>query len=1173
MHVRPLGRVLAVFCSITSLLSNVAAQESPNDGFRALFNGKDLTGWSGDTRFWTVEDGALTGRSTAENPLERNTFLVADGVYGDFVLRLEYRIVGGNSGIQYRTRMRDDGSAVGYQADIEAGVNYTGIVYEENGRGFLCNRGERIDILADGTKQDAGRAIEATELQATLRPEDWNSYEIVANGPRIIHRINGRVFADLVDRDERHAAEAGRIALQIHSGPPMLVQFRNVFIHEPYDPRPEPRWIWSPTPASENASCEIRREFELDGEPRHGWLTVSCDNHHVTSINGHEVGRGDSWEDPGSFLVSSSLKQGVNELLVAARNSGGPAALALILDVEYHDGRRMRLKSDDSFEARDTAADPWRKVASFGRVSSPNGPWPNSFGDIEATPATSITVPPGFAVERVASAKKQEGSWVAMTFDPKGRLVVSPQSGALLRITLGKDGEAPRVEPLPTAQPIGDAQGLLFAHGSLYVSVNSDSKAKGGLWRLRDEDGDDRFEKVERLISYTPGGEHGGHGIALGPDGKLYLMLGNHTEHFADISIFDTKNVPPKAFAATSPFRNYAEDLALKREWDANGHAVDILAPGGYVVRLDPDAKEIELYSAGFRNAYDLAFSPDGELFTYDSDMEWDIGLPWYRPTRVYHLTSGADFGWRSGSANPSAYLPDLLPGVVDVGLGSPTGIVFGTQSNFPAPYREALFIADWTYGRIYAVQLIPDGSSYRGVFSTFADGKPLNLTDLEFGPDGALWFITGGRGTQSGLYRVSTLTKIAPGPVARYEPSDPSRESRRALERLHGGATPPSLEPLFAALDSTDRFLRFAARIALERQGLAAWRDAAFALDRPRARYEALLALVRRDASELDAIGRSFAAMPSAGSNEEWLLYELRILQIGFARGGELSVPTRETLLARYDLLYPAEAFSSNRELYAVLRKLEAPNLTARGITLLEAATVPEERIWHAWVLRDAKDGWTESLVERYRAAGDSLRQLSGGHSFGGFLDMIYGAAKREHVELAPVVGDEPKWTMENLAPALPRIASGRDFESGRAAFKSTLCAQCHRVGTEGGTIGPDLTGVSGRFNRRDLLEAIVDPSKVISDQYATTDFQMKDGTKLVGRIVDQDILSLVLNVDPLNPRRMTVNKSDVKSKTPSKESPMPARLVDSLTIDQVLDLMAYLESGGNPRASQFKK
>ncbi len=153
---------------------------------------------------------------------------------------------------------------------------------------------------------------------------------------------------------------------------------------------------------------------------------------------------------------------------------------------------------------------------------------------------------------------------------------------------------------------------------------------------------------------------------------------------------------------------------------------------------------------------YDIAFNRDGELFGFESDAECDWGLPWYRPIRVLHLVSGGEYGFREGTGKWPAYYEDSLPPVVDVGVGSPTGIKFGDRSNFPEKYKKALFALDWSYGRIFAVHLTAYGSSYRGTVETFLTGKPLNVTDLEFGADGAMYFITGGRGTAAGLYRVS---------------------------------------------------------------------------------------------------------------------------------------------------------------------------------------------------------------------------------------------------------------------------------------------------------------------------------------------------------------------------------------------------------------------------------
>ena len=134
--------------------------------------------------------------------------------------------------------------------------------------------------------------------------------------------------------------------------------------------------------------------------------------------------------------------------------------------------------------------------------------------------------------------------------------------------------------------------------------------------------------------------------------------------------------------------------------WDANGHARGILAPGGYVCKTDPDGKRIELFAGGFRNQYDIAFDQNGELFTYDADMEWDIGTPWYRPTRINQSPSGGEFGWRSGAGKWPAYYADSLPATIDIGPGSPTGTTFGTGAKFPAKYQTAHSCQETSAGR-----------------------------------------------------------------------------------------------------------------------------------------------------------------------------------------------------------------------------------------------------------------------------------------------------------------------------------------------------------------------------------------------------------------------------------------------------------------------------------------
>jgi hypothetical protein len=298
--------------------------------------------------------------------------------------------------------------------------------------------------------------------------------------------------------------------------------------------------------------------------------------------------------------------------------------------------------------------------------------------------------PDGFKVERLMEVPPEQGSWVAMAFDGRGSLIVSPQEGPLRRLDLRRN--PPGLETIDA--PVGDAQGLLWAFDALYVNGKGPSGC--GLYRLRDADGDGHFEDLRLLrawpIEMT---EHGPHGIALGPDGKLYVVVGNYTK-------------PLTGLSPRSPYLNYREDLLLPRQWDATGHAVGLLAPGGVVLRTDPEGRDWELFCGGLRNSYDLAFNADGELFTYDSDMERDIGTPWYRPTRIFHLVPGGDSGWRSGTGKWPTNWPDVVPPVVDIGRGSPTGVVFGTRSRFPERYRRALFAADWAFGSIVVVTCRP---------------------------------------------------------------------------------------------------------------------------------------------------------------------------------------------------------------------------------------------------------------------------------------------------------------------------------------------------------------------------------------------------------------------------------------------------------------------------------
>lgn len=348
-------------------------------------------------------------------------------------------------------------------------------------------------------------------------------------------------------------------------------------------------------------------------------------------------------------------------------------------------------------------------------------------GPPRADPATDpagFKVLPGFEVALLYSVPAHtQGSWVSMTVDPKGRLIVSDQYGELYRVTLNGPGEAGVKSVDPMNVQLGSAQGLLYTFDSLYVMV-SKGKEDSGLYRVTASKGDDNFDTVEKLQGLTGAlGEHGPHGIVQSPDGKsLYVVAGNNT-------------LLPDNISAYRLPKTWAEDQLLPRDPCSNGHNTNRMAPGGWVCKVSPDGKDWELIAAGFRNSYDMAFNRDGELFTYDADMEMDVGTPWYRPTRVCHVVSGGEFGWRWGTGKWPSWACDSLPAAAEIGLGSPTGVCFGYGADFPAAYQEAFYVCDWTYGRLFAVHLTPKGASYAGRLEEFITGTPLPLTDILVNP------------------------------------------------------------------------------------------------------------------------------------------------------------------------------------------------------------------------------------------------------------------------------------------------------------------------------------------------------------------------------------------------------------------------------------------------------
>ena len=545
----------------------------------------------------------------------------------------------------------------------------------------------------------------------------------------------------------------------------------------------------------------FRRTFTEDVEVSRAKLHIACDDEFVLFVNGKEAGRSSNWQDGKVIDLKPLLRKGKNVLAVEATNRGGPAALVAWLTYETTSGNQKTLLTDAGWKCSKEAADKWNSIefdeskwaavkviGEFGKI----GPWPpvSWNGAKESSIRTNggkadpgrFRVKPGFTID-VAAEPALTGSIVCMTLDVKGRPVVSRENGPIV-ILDEPDAAGKFQKATEFTSKVRNCQGLLAWDAATFYVVGQGPEGTG-LYRLQDTDGDDAADEV-RLIHTFRGGmeEHGPHAVVAGPDGCLYLCIGN----FAGV------REPP---GADSPVQKLYEADVLPRFEDPSGHAAGVKAPGGTIWRLDPDGTHLTLETAGLRNVYDIAFNSLGELFTYDSDMELEEFLPWYKPVRVCHCPPGAEFGWRSGSNNWPSYYVDSLPAVVDTGRGSPTGVVFYNHRQFPPEYQDAFLIADWSQGRIYAIKFQRSGATFKAETEEFVTGKPLNVTDLEVAPDGSVFFSTGGRGTEGGIYRIRSdkaapLAAALPNPegaaavkAALDQPQPQSAWGREAIRRF----------------------------------------------------------------------------------------------------------------------------------------------------------------------------------------------------------------------------------------------------------------------------------------------------------------------------------------------------------------------------------------------------
>lgn len=516
------------------------------------------------------------------------------------------------------------------------------------------------------------------------------------------------------------------------------------------------QWIWSPDHEAGSvpvgATCHFRKTITLQA-PEQASVSIAADDSYELYVNGRRAGSGNTTEKLEDYDITRFLGRGNNVIAVKATNkSGGTAAAVIRVTVKEKEGDWQAFSSDDSWR---TSTRPlplwnttlyndraWEAARTLGQLGD-TAP----FDRREDVPVAAkeqsnrFDIADEFEVQQVLDGGAT-GSLIAMTFNEFGHILASKE-GSGLQLIHDTDGDKIPDEVRSCCDKVKNIQGILALNGGVFVT--GDGPDGIALYKLSDKDRDGNFEQVDTLVKFkTEVAEHGPHSISLGPDGFLYVMLGNHTTIEGE-------------FDEESPHKNYYEgDLLTPKYEDPGGHAVGVKAPGGSIIRTDTQGTAVQIFAGGLRNPYDFCFNREGEMFVHDADMESDDGMTWYRPTRLTHMIPGSEFGWRSGWSKWPDYFFDSLPPVIETGRGSPAGIVAYNHFMFPVRYHNCIFSADWSQGRILAITMKRNGASYTATSEVFLEGNPLNVTDLDVGPDGWLYFCTGGRGTGGGVYRVT---------------------------------------------------------------------------------------------------------------------------------------------------------------------------------------------------------------------------------------------------------------------------------------------------------------------------------------------------------------------------------------------------------------------------------
>ncbi len=979
-------------------------------------------------------------------------------------------------------------------------------------------------------------------------------------------------------------------------------------------------WIWGKSDETVHDNILFKKQFRVAHNQTTAKLKFSpCFAYLCVKVDGILVGIASPYQVMQEIELEHSLSVGMHTLTVEAVGVDGPSAFFVELILANSEPPSTIIRSNANWTATtnftsNQAQQSHTTVVNLGPIEDafPRAheqrvginaldnyeQWKLALQqeNVEPTDTAMFSIADSFQIKEIPFPSDPEldlGSWVSMTIDSEGRLIIARESTGLLRLTLSATGEFIKSTELIN-RDLKECRGLAFRGKDLFINANNSK----GMYRLRSNG--DRFNEPELIHASSGGVGHGRNDLVVGPDHMIYSIHG------------DAVDLPNNAIDHTSPYREAAKGSKTRE---------------GHLLRINPDKGSVEVLVAGLRNPYGIDFNKHGDLFTYDADAEHDMGAPWYRPTRILHLTPGGDFGWRGVTGSWPAYYPDHPDNAVpslDIGKGSPTTVKFGTRSNFPKKYRDGLFVLDWAYGRILLVNLLPRGSSYSMTSETFLKGRPLNVTDIEFSTDGSMYLITGGRKTQSKLYRVTydsernSLASDEGQDITNHQAkcisfSAQSRQSRRKLEALlNHDITDAHFTMAWQQLGNPDPWISHAAARVIERLPIAQWEEKALQEKNPAIAVRAILCLMRSQECRKTtlAIERLIElAQPSSSQTYPSSLHEavqdhaLYGIQLAISPLNRNPAKIPPELVNTLATMYPAANASAskratqgtansrfnyvlNLRLSDLLATLGDKLFVHKTIKLIHQTTHPEQRLHFLYVLRNVSEGWTPKLRRSYFKHLVMAAEEQGGAGLPEFVKQIHEDAMK-HVpagarselaaiadtrvsssQPAPLVISPPRpivqdWTVDQILTGNPLQG---DQERGKQVFSTAGCIHCHRFAADGHTIGPDLTAAMRRYSRRDLLAAIVSPSDVIAENYRSVQILTNEGRFITGQITrGGDFRSPILRIatDPAHPFRvLEIQKSEITARKNSKVSWMPDGLLNPFTRQQIFDLLAYLES-----------